>query len=97
MDISVSELRDRQQKGEENLIIIDVREGHERAEFNIGGEHIPLGDLQTKLEDLEDYKDKEVIVYCRSGNRSGMACQLLQQAGFTNARNLTGGMLAWNG
>jgi len=40
-------------------------------------------------------KDQEVIVYCRSGNRSGSACQFLMKQGFTNVRNLEGGMIRW--
>lgn len=76
--------------------LLDVREDYERAEFNIGGTHIPLGKIQAmQLDDIEDLKDKEVIVYCRSGNRSGIASLFLEQVGFKNPVNLTGGMLAW--
>ncbi len=95
MDITVKELRDRMDASADDYILIDVREPHERAEFNIGGDHIPLGDIPTRLQELADAKDKEVVVYCRSGNRSGMACDFLRQQGFTNVRNLQGGMLAW--
>ena len=48
-----------------------------------------------QVDNIEDWKNEEVIVYCRSGNRSGQACQYLEMQGFTNAINLTGGMLAW--
>ena len=44
---------------------------------------------------LEMLKDQEIICYCRSGNRSGQACQILDMLGFTNTKNLQGGMLAW--
>jgi rhodanese-related sulfurtransferase len=47
------------------------------------------------IEDIEDFKDEEVIIYCRSGNRSGQACQILEQVGFKNTVNVTGGMLDW--
>ncbi|MBC7887528.1 MAG: rhodanese-like domain-containing protein [Ferruginibacter sp.] len=80
----------------EKLNILDVREPYENAEFNIGGSLVPLGKIQSmQLENIEDWKDEEIIVYCRSGNRSGQACLLLEAAGFTKVKNLTGGMLEW--
>jgi rhodanese-related sulfurtransferase len=80
----------------EQLHIIDVREPHEHAEFNIGGPLIPLGKIQSmQIDELEEWKDKELIIYCRSGNRSGQACMILEMAGFKNVTNLVGGMLAW--
>ena len=80
----------------EKLNILDVREPHENTEFNIGGSLVPLGKIQSmQLEDIEDWKNEEIIVYCRSGNRSGQACLILEMAGFTNVKNLTGGMLEW--
>ena len=80
----------------EQLHIVDVREPHENAEFNIGGILLPLGKIQTmQIDEIEDLKNEEVIVYCRSGNRSGQACLILETAGFTNVRNLSGGMLDW--
>ena len=80
----------------EKVNIIDVREPHENAEFNIGGTLIPLGKIQTmQLEELDDLKNEEIIVYCRSGNRSGQACMILDMLGFKNTKNLVGGMLQW--
>lgn len=93
--ITVDELKARMDNGEK-LQILDVREPSEHAEFNIGGVLFPLGKLQTMdVEDIEDWKEKEVICYCRSGNRSGQACLILDTLGFKNTRNLVGGMLAW--
>lgn len=93
--ITVEALKERLDKGED-INLLDVREDHERAEFNIGGRHIPIGKIQSfDTDDVEDWKDKEIIVYCRSGNRSGIASNILSQAGFTNPVNLTGGMMAW--
>lgn len=93
--ITAEEVKTRVDAGE-NLHIVDVREPHENAEFNIGGTLVPLGNIQTmQLDDLEEYKNEELIVYCRSGNRSGQACLILEMAGFTNVKNLTGGMLYW--
>ena len=94
-NITVEELKRRLDAGEK-LNIIDVREPHEKADFDIGGVLIPLGQvLSMQIDEIEDLKDKEVIVYCRSGNRSGQACMFLDAMGFKNTRNLVGGILAW--
>lgn len=94
-NITVDELKARIDAGEK-INIVDVREPHENAEFNIGGVLIPLGKIQTmQVDELEDLKNEEVIVYCRSGNRSGQACMILDSLGFKNTKNLVGGMLAW--
>lgn len=93
--ISAEELKARLDAGEK-VNIIDVREPHENAEFNIGGTLIPLGRIQTMdIDELENLKNEELVVYCRSGNRSGQACMILDSMGFTNTKNLVGGMLKW--
>ncbi len=94
---NVEELKARIDKGEP-VNLLDVREDFERAEFNIGGKHVPLGKIQSmQFDDIDDWRDKEVIIYCRSGNRSGIAGLFMEQSGFKNTVNLTGGMLAWQG
>lgn len=93
--ITIDELKARLDAGE-TINIVDVREPHEHEEFNIGGVLVPLGqirDMQT--DELETFKDQELVVYCRSGNRSGQACMVLDSLGFENTKNLVGGMLAW--
>ena len=93
--ITVEQLKARLDAGE-TLHLLDVREPSERAEFNIGGVLLPLGKIQTmQTDDIDAWKEEEVIVYCRSGNRSGQASLILETAGFSNVKNLTGGMLAW--
>lgn len=93
--ITVSELRERLSNGEK-INLVDVRELSEHNEFNIGGELIPLGNIQAMdIGQIEALKDQEVICYCRSGNRSGQACQILDMLGFRDTKNLQGGMLAW--
>jgi rhodanese-related sulfurtransferase len=93
--ISVEQVKARLDAGE-SLHLIDVREPMEHDEFNIGGILLPLGKVRNMETDgIEDWRNQEVICYCRSGNRSGMACQMLEMAGFTDVKNLTGGMLAW--
>lgn len=80
----------------EKINLIDVREPVEYEEFNIGGTLIPLGRFQTyDIDELEPLKDEEIILYCRSGNRSGQAAMILETMGFTNVKNLKGGVLRW--
>jgi rhodanese-related sulfurtransferase len=94
-NITPEEVKQRLDAGEK-LNLIDVREPHENAEFNIGGTLLPLGQIQgMQVDHIEDIKNEEVICYCRSGNRSGIAAMVLEQMGFTNTKNLSGGMLAW--
>ena len=93
--ISVEALNEKLVAGE-SINLVDVREPHEHADFNIGGILLPLGHVQTmQIDEIENLRDKEVYVYCRSGNRSGQACMILEQMGFTNLVNVSGGMLAW--
>lgn len=94
-NITAEELKQRMDSGEQ-LNIVDVREPHENADFNIGGTLVPLGQIQAmQVDELEELKDQEVIVYCRSGNRSGQAAMILETMGFQNVKNLVGGMLKW--
>lgn len=94
-NIAVEELKQRMDNGEQ-LHIIDVREPRENEEFNIGGTLIPLGQIRSMdVDELEPLKEEELILYCRSGNRSGQACMILETLGFTNVKNLTGGILEW--
>ena len=93
--ITVEELKARLDKGEK-VNLIDCREPHEYEEANLGGRLIPLGKFQTmQLDEIEDLKDEEVIVHCRSGKRSAMACHILDTMGFSNTVNVEGGILAW--
>lgn len=94
MDIMVDELQERIEAGEE-VTLIDVREPYEHEEFNVGGKLIPLGSLPVRLNEIVEDKEAEIVMYCRSGGRSGMAKQFLEQNGYKNVRNLIGGMLEW--
>ncbi|MES2381271.1 MAG: rhodanese-like domain-containing protein [Bacteroidota bacterium] len=93
-DITTDELKQRMDAGEK-LTIIDVREPHEFEEYNIGATLIPLGTLPAKVDELMHLKDQEVIVHCRSGARSANAKMFLLDNGFSNVRNLLGGMMDW--
>jgi len=80
----------------EKINLIDVRQPEEHAEFNIGGILLPLGNIMSmQIEAIEDLRDQEVICYCRSGQRSMQAAMMLETMGFTNVKNLAGGMMGW--
>lgn len=92
--ITCADLGVRLTRGEQPQMI-DVRELHEWNAGHIAGSvHIPLGELTARQHQLKP--DQELIIICRSGNRSGQACDYLAQYGFRTV-NLTGGLLAWNG
>lgn len=93
-DIQVTELKSRLDAGEK-LNVIDVREVYEFEEYNLNGKLIPLGELPGRLEELEDLKEEEIIVHCRSGARSASAQAFMKAQGFTKVRNLQGGILEW--
>ena len=95
-NITVEDLKRRMDAGE-TLHIVDVREQEEVAEFNIGATHIPLGNIMgMQLGEIEDWeKDDEIILHCRSGKRSMQAGMMLETMGYTNVKNLEGGMIAW--
>ena len=95
-DITPAELHQRQQIGEAP-IIVDVRETWEFDEGRIpGAQNIPLGTLPEKLEDIDEWKNQEIIVHCKGGSRSASAKAFLTQQGFTNVRNLVGGFQAYS-
>lgn len=93
-EITVQELKKMQDNGE-NFLLLDVREQHEKDFVDIGGGLIPLGQLMGRLSEIETEKNNPVIIYCRSGARSAEACRMLQAEGFSNVKNLKGGILKW--
>lgn len=94
-NISIASVKERIKQGE-SLHLLDVREQNEHTEFNIGGRLLPLGNIRNfETASLDDWKDEEIIVYCRSGNRSMQACMFLEQQGF-HVKNLAGGVMEWN-
>lgn len=88
-----SEIKARLAQGEQ-LTLVDVREDEEVAEGMIQGAiHIPLGQLPDRLSEIPQVE--EVILVCRSGNRSGRALSYLEANGIKGLKNMTGGMLEW--
>jgi sulfur-carrier protein adenylyltransferase/sulfurtransferase len=92
--ISVEELK-KKLDAKENIFVLDVREPHEYPIANLGAPLIPVGSIESRLGEIAEHKNDEVIVHCRSGARSQKAALALKAAGFTNVHNLTGGILAW--
>jgi rhodanese-related sulfurtransferase len=82
--------------GRENVFLVDVREPNEWKEGHIkGARHIPLGKLDGRLDEIRKESPDEVVIYCRSGNRSATAANLLVKGGFEQVSHLGGGILAW--
>jgi rhodanese-related sulfurtransferase len=94
-EILVSDLKSKLEK-KENILLLDVREQNEWDEERIdGAKLVPKSQFQEKLESLLPYKDKEIIVQCKSGGRSMDVATNLISNGFKNVANLKGGILAW--
>ena len=89
--ITTKELDARLAAGE-GLVLLDVREEHEREAFNIGGLHIPMVEIASRVNEIP--RDATVVVYCAKGIRSVICIQRLEGYGFTNLINLAGGVAA---
>lgn len=82
----------------QGALLLDVREPEEYSEVHApNAKLIPLGELNARLQEIAAYKDKPIVVMCRSGRRSAKAVALLHEAGFTQASNVKGGIVAWAG
>lgn len=80
----------------EDALILDIREDNELVQGSIrGSKHYALSVLKQRLDELKQYADKPVIAYCKMGNRSNEACNILRQNNFTNVVSLKGGIEAW--
>jgi len=77
-------------------LVLDVRDEKDFAAGHLPrARHIPLRDLAGRLGEIGKYKDKPVIVTCRSGTKAGMACRFLRRSGFNNVFQLKGGVASW--
>lgn len=78
------------------MLILDVRTPGEYKEGHIkGAKLIPVQQLAERVAEIEDYKDKEILIYCRSGGRSVTAAEILQREGFRKLYNLQRGIRDW--
>src|ERR1043165_4310944 len=91
-EISAAELKELKDK-KADFELIDVREDYEYEEVNIGGKHIPMGEVMERMNEIP--KDKQVVLHCRSGKRSASVISALEKQGYTNLYNLSGGIMAW--
>jgi rhodanese-related sulfurtransferase len=79
----------------DNTVVLDVREDKEiQGGIIKGARHIKLGEFSDKITSIGNKQDP-VLIYCRSGSRSGHACQQLTKAGYEDVSNLSGGIIAW--
>jgi sulfur-carrier protein adenylyltransferase/sulfurtransferase len=93
-EIGVIELKEKLDRGDK-FVLIDVREPHEYKICNIpGAKLIPLGEFPQHVGEFNP--DDDIVIHCRSGVRSGKACNVLRAAGFQHVRNVVGGILAWS-
>src|SRR5579871_472361 len=92
-EITVQELKVRMDR-KDDFVLVDVREPHEYQICHLNGTLIPLGDLPSRVHELNSADD--IVVHCRSGVRSGKAVDFLRKAGFRKVKNLKGGILAWS-
>jgi adenylyltransferase/sulfurtransferase len=93
-DITVEELKRKMDAKESRLFVLDVREPQEFQICSIAGATlIPLGEVPRRVGELD--QTREIVVQCKSGIRSAKAAEFLRSSGFTNVKNLTGGILAW--
>ena len=80
----------------EDALMLDVREDSERVHGHIrGARHFALSVLKQRMEELKDFTEKPVITYCKTGNRSIEACEILKQNNFSNVMSLKGGIEGW--
>ncbi|MFO1207314.1 MAG: rhodanese-like domain-containing protein [Burkholderiales bacterium] len=79
-----------------DAVVLDVREAAEYAAGHLpNAKHIPLGQLASRLKELDRFKERPIVITCGTGNRSGSAQSLLKKNGFKEAVNLKGGIAAW--
>lgn len=95
MEIDVQTVKAKLDAGEE-FLLLDCREQDEWDRIRIeGATFIPMGEVATRVEEISEYKDKPVVVYCRSGRRSEVITNQLTELGFTDVKNMVGGINKW--
>lgn len=92
------DVRQASSMSQQGALLLDVREQDEYAAGHApNAQLIPLGQLSSRLPEIAAYKDKPIVVMCRSGRRSAKAVALLQEAGYSQVSNVKGGIQAWEG
>jgi rhodanese-related sulfurtransferase len=95
---SISPVQALQLINHEDALVVDIRDSGEYKSGHIpNAQNIPLSNLASRLGELQRFKDKPIILYCRSGVSSDGACSLLKKNGFKLLHTLSGGLPAWQG
>lgn len=96
IEISVTEVA-RLREGDDEFLLLDVRNPDEYETARIEGSRLlPMGELQSRLSELEPHRDLHIVVHCHHGGRSLRVTQALRSAGFTKVQNMTGGIEEWS-
>ena len=95
-EVTATDLKKKIDRGVD-FLLLDVREQNEYEIARIPGSTLlPLSVIQQRVSELEEMKDREIVVHCKLGGRSMQACQFLEALGFRNLANLAGGITAWS-
>lgn len=93
---AVSALEATRLQNNEDAVFVDVREEKEFKRGHVpSSRHLPVGQMQKRLNELEKYRERPIIAVCETGMRSQRACAILRKSGFNRVYNLTGGLGAW--
>lgn len=96
MEITATELKERLDRSDD-LILLDIRQDYELPIAALDNYvHIPEDEIEDRLDEVRDFGDKDIVVYCRTGRRSVELVKVLEEKGFTRIFNLTGGLHAWS-
>jgi len=96
-EMSMEELKEKMDR-KDDLVLIDVREQDEVDQgIIVGATHIPRGFLELRIENTENDRDREIVLYCAGGNRSALAAQSLEAMGYTNVISMREGYTGWSG
>lgn len=96
-EITVEEFKEKLDKNED-VFLLDVREPFEQYQSKIKYENsklIPVEELENRLGEIKPHEDQEIVCMCRSGGRSAQACKILEKEGFSDVKNLRGGINEW--
>jgi phage shock protein E len=95
--IDAAELLAREAAGDPALAVLDVRTPAEFAEGHVPGAiNVPHDQVEARLDELAALRDKDVVVYCKSGRRAALALEVLDKHGYTKLRHLDGDMQGWS-
>ena len=96
MEIDVQAVKAKQDASE-SFLFLDVREQHEFDYASLPGSTlIPMSEIQERVSELEEHKDREIVVFCHHGGRSMQVMMWLAQQGYSSVKNMTGGIDVWS-